>query len=57
MAAAAAGADGLIVEVHDDPDQALCDGPQSLRADAFAAYADRVRTVAEIAGKGVPVAV
>ncbi|MFN8151910.1 MAG: 3-deoxy-7-phosphoheptulonate synthase [Solirubrobacterales bacterium] len=56
LAAAGAGADGIIVEVHNDPDQALCDGPQSLRADGFAAYAERVRTVAEIAGRGAPVA-
>ena len=51
LAAAAAGADGLIVEVHNDPDQAVCDGPQSLHTDGFAEYADRVRRAAEIAGK------
>jgi 3-deoxy-7-phosphoheptulonate synthase len=31
----AAGADGLIIEVHNDPEHALCDGPQSLRPEAF----------------------
>ncbi len=39
MAAAAAGADGLIVEVHNDPPHALCDGPQSLRPEVFASLA------------------
>jgi 3-deoxy-7-phosphoheptulonate synthase len=57
LAAAAAGADGLIVEVHDDPGNALCDGPQALHASEFAGYADRVRRVAEIAGRDVAVAV
>src|SRR5919206_1879113 len=33
MAAAAAGADGVIVEVHNDPEQAICDGPQALPTD------------------------
>ena len=35
-AALAAGADGLIIEVHNDPEHALCDGPQSLRPEKFA---------------------
>ena len=34
-AAVAAGADGVFTEVHFDPDQALCDGPNSLRVDAL----------------------
>jgi 3-deoxy-7-phosphoheptulonate synthase len=46
LAAAAAGADGIIVEVHCRPEEAVCDGPQSLRASDFAAYADRVRAAA-----------
>jgi len=54
LAAAAAGADGVIVEVHPDPDAALCDGSQSLELDGFAAYAAKVRQVAEIAGGAVP---
>jgi 3-deoxy-7-phosphoheptulonate synthase len=53
MAAAAAGADGLIVEVHPEPDEAVCDGPQQLRADGFAAYLRQVERVAEVAGKRV----
>ena len=39
LAAAAVGADGIIVEVHPNPDEAICDGPQALRADDFAEYA------------------
>jgi 3-deoxy-7-phosphoheptulonate synthase len=46
LAAIGAGADGLIVEVHPDPDVALCDGPQSLATAAFGAYADRVHELA-----------
>ena len=42
LAAAAAGADGIIVEVHPEPEEAICDGPQQLRGDEFAAYAARV---------------
>jgi 3-deoxy-7-phosphoheptulonate synthase len=51
LAAAAAGADGIIVEVHPEPDEAICDGPQQLRADGFAEYADKVERTAAIAGK------
>jgi 3-deoxy-7-phosphoheptulonate synthase len=51
LAAAAAGADGIIVEVHPEPEQAICDGPQQLRADEFAAYAERVRAAAALASE------
>ncbi len=51
LAAAAAGADGIIVEVHPDPDEAICDGPQALRCEEFAAFAAKVEQVAAIAGK------
>jgi len=51
MAAAAAGADGLVVEVHPDPENAICDGPQQLRSEDFASYLRQVEQVAEIAGK------
>ncbi len=44
-AAVAAGADGLIIEVHNDPAHALCDGPQSLRCEEFEALAERLRKV------------
>jgi 3-deoxy-7-phosphoheptulonate synthase len=42
----AAGADGLLVEVHDRPEEALSDGPQSLTLDGFAATMGTVRKVA-----------
>jgi 3-deoxy-7-phosphoheptulonate synthase len=51
LAAAAAGADGIIVEVHPNPDEALCDGPQALLADDFADYVATVERVAALAGK------
>jgi 3-deoxy-7-phosphoheptulonate synthase len=51
LAAAAAGADGIIVEVHPDPEHAICDGPQQLRTEEFADYLRRVEAVAAIAGK------
>ena len=51
LAAAAAGADGIIVEVHPDPENAICDGPQQLRTDGFAEYAARVQAAATVAGK------
>jgi len=51
FAAAAAGADGIIVEVHPNPEEAICDGPQALRADEFAEYAATVERAAAVAGK------
>jgi len=57
MAAAAVGADGIVVEVHPNPDDAVCDGPQSLHLDDFARFAARIEQVAEIAGKRVAVGV
>ncbi|MGD8494569.1 MAG: 3-deoxy-7-phosphoheptulonate synthase [Gemmatimonadales bacterium] len=51
-AAVAAGADGLIVEVHPDPERALSDGRQSLRPDAFAGL---MRELDALAGLAVPV--
>jgi 3-deoxy-7-phosphoheptulonate synthase len=53
LAAAAAGADGIIVEVHPHPDQAICDGPQQLVADEFPEYMARVLAAAEVAGKAL----
>jgi 3-deoxy-7-phosphoheptulonate synthase len=50
-AAAAVGADGIIVEVHEDPDVALCDGPQALQAAHFADYARDVAQHASLLGK------
>jgi 3-deoxy-7-phosphoheptulonate synthase len=47
-AAVAAGADGLIVEVHPDPARALSDGAQSLKPDKFAQMVAEVRRIAEV---------
>jgi 3-deoxy-7-phosphoheptulonate synthase len=53
LAAAAVGADGIVVEVHPNPEAAVCDGPQALRCDDFARFVARVEQVAEIAGRHV----
>ena len=45
IAAAAAGADGLMIEVHNDPPHALCDGAQSLTPEAFTEVVNRVNRV------------
>jgi 3-deoxy-7-phosphoheptulonate synthase len=50
-AAAAVGADGLMVEVHHDPDQALSDGPQSITPEAFAALVAELRQIAPVLGR------
>ena len=47
FAAVAAGADGLIIEVHPDPERASSDGPQSLKPKKFAAMMARLRLIAE----------
>src|SRR2546426_1284143 len=52
-AAIAAGADGLIIEVHHDPDHALSDGPQSLYPAQYAALVDQIRTIATALGRSV----
>ncbi len=52
-AAAAVGADGIIVEVHQDPEEALCDGPQALYARDFPAYAASVAAHARLVGKSL----
>jgi 3-deoxy-7-phosphoheptulonate synthase len=51
LAAAAAGADGVIVEVHPCPEEAICDGPQALVADEFEGYLRKLEAAAELAGK------
>ena len=48
LAAAACGADGLIIEVHNDPMHALCDGAQSLRPEQYAVLARKVQAVREV---------
>ena len=45
LAAAACGADGLIIEVHNNPTKALCDGAQSLTPDAFDSLAKELKQI------------
>jgi 3-deoxy-7-phosphoheptulonate synthase len=52
-ASIAAGADGLIVEVHHDPDHALSDGAQSLYPEQFDQLVGQIRTIAEVLGRTV----
>ncbi len=52
-AAIAAGADGLMVEVHHQPETALSDGPQSLRPDAFLGMVSRLAKIAGAVGKAL----
>jgi len=52
-AAIAAGADGLLIEVHNDPDHALSDGPQSLYPAQYAELVGQIRTIAHAIGRRV----
>jgi 3-deoxy-7-phosphoheptulonate synthase len=52
-AAIAAGADGLLIEVHPEPDEALVDGAQSLAPDGFARLMDELRAVSEAVGRSI----
>jgi 3-deoxy-7-phosphoheptulonate synthase len=51
LAAAAAGADGLMIEVHPRPEEALCDGPQALTASGFELLMQRLRPVVGALGR------
>ena len=51
MAAASAGADGLMIEVHNDPPHALCDGAQSLRPEQFEEVVNKVAVILPLVGK------
>jgi len=53
LAAIAAGADGLIIEVHPRPEEALSDGPQSLKPERFVTLMANVRKIAEAVGRTV----
>ena len=48
MSATACGADGLIIEVHNDPIHALCDGAQSLRPEEYAEVVKKVQAIREV---------
>ncbi len=52
-AAIAAGADGLLIEVHSNPEEALCDGEQSLKPDAFKKLMDELRPIAKAVGREI----
>ena len=53
LAAIAAGADGLLMEMHPNPDKAMSDGAQSLRPDQLNALVDKLRQIAPIVGRHV----
>lgn len=53
LAAIAAGADGLMIEVHNDPQNALSDGNQSLTVDQFETLVNRARKVAQAVGRSI----
>ncbi len=52
-AAVAAGADGLIIEIHPDPNRALCDGPQSLNFEVFSSTMQKIKKLAQVMGKSL----
>jgi len=52
-AAVAAGADGLLIEVHQDPERALSDGAQSLYPDQFAQLMSEARMIAPAVGRRI----
>lgn len=52
-AAVAAGADGIMVEVHNNPEAALSDGPQSLKPERFASMMKRIGAVSAAVGRGI----
>jgi 3-deoxy-7-phosphoheptulonate synthase len=52
-AAVAAGADGLLVEVHPEPDKALSDGAQSLQSEQFAEMMRQCRIIASAVGRSL----
>lgn len=52
-ASIAAGSDGLMIEVHNNPEKALCDGPQSLRPEKYEELLKQANKIAEVVGKKV----
>ena len=48
LASVASGADGLIIEVHNDPPNAMCDGAQSITPEQFADLAEKIRRIREV---------
>ena len=52
-AALVSGADGLIIEVHNQPEKALCDGAQSLTPEQFSELMQQLKALAEFEGKRI----
>ena len=52
-AAIAVGADGLLIEVHDDPEKAVCDGPQALKPNKFQTLMGELRLIAKAIGRSI----
>ena len=52
-AAVAVGADGLIIEVHNDPANALCDGQQSIKPASFEELVQELKSIAHAVGRGI----
>jgi 3-deoxy-7-phosphoheptulonate synthase len=50
----ASGADGILVEVHHQPDKALSDGPQSIYPAQFATMMDEIQQIAPVVGRNLP---
>lgn len=53
MAAVAAGADGLLIEVHNDPENALCDGNQSIKPEKFSLLMEKLKLIAQAVGREI----
>lgn len=53
LAAVAAGADGIIIEVHNDPDKAICDAAQQVPSETFGELAGKIEAIAQVVGKTV----
>ena len=56
LAAIAAGADGIHIEVHNCPEKAMSDGPQALLPDQYAEVFEQMRRLADVLGKTIPAA-
>jgi 3-deoxy-7-phosphoheptulonate synthase len=53
LASAAVGADGVMIEVHPNPEQALSDGPQSLHTERFSLLMDQLKIILPIMGRNL----
>lgn len=53
LANAAVAVDGLIIEVHNDPENALCDGPQSIKPNKFAKFMEELKVIAAAVGREI----